>query len=75
MDRLRAGEPLLKPRLCEHSQGKHRPQLHDPGGKHRLLEDHGGRVLPPAAVVIMLGYSSFSRQKLEKAIDEMPEML
>ena len=54
MDRLRAGEPLLKPRLREHSQGKHRPQLHDLGGKHRLLEDHGGRVLPPAAVVIML---------------------
>ena len=48
------GEPLLKPRLREHSQGKHRPQLHDLGGKHRLLEDHGGRVLPPAAVVIML---------------------
>ena len=54
MDKLRAGEPLLKPRLREHSQGKHRPQLHDLGGKHRLLEDHGGRVLPPAAVVIML---------------------
>ena len=54
MDRLRAGEPLPEPRLCEHPQGKHCPQLHDPGGKHRLLEDHGGRVLPPAAVVIML---------------------
>ena len=46
--------PLLKPRLCKPAQGKHRPQLHDLGGKHRLLEDHGGRVLPPAAVVIML---------------------
>ena len=48
------GEPLPEPRLCKPAQGKHRPQLHDPGGKHRLLEDHGGRVLPPAAVVIML---------------------
>ena len=48
------GKPLLKPRLCKPAQGKHRPQLHDLGGKHRLLEDHGGRVLPPAAVVIML---------------------
>ena len=45
---------LPEPRLCKPAQGKHRPQLHDPGGKHRLLEDHGGRVLPPAAVVIML---------------------
>ena len=54
MDGLWTGEPLLKPRLCKPAQGKHRPQLHDLGGKHRLLEDHGGRVLPPAAVVIML---------------------
>ena len=54
MDKLRAGEPLPEPRLCKPAQGKHRPQLHDLGGKHRLLEDHGGRVLPPAAVVIML---------------------
>ena len=54
MDGLWTGEPLPEPRLCEHPQGKHCPQLHDPGGKHRLLEDHGGRVLPPAAVVIML---------------------
>ena len=48
------GQPLPEPRLCKPAQGKHRPQLHDLGGKHRLLEDHGGRVLPPAAVVIML---------------------
>ena len=54
MDGLRAGEPLPEPRLREHPQGKHRPQLHDLGGKHRLLENYGRRVLPPAAVVIML---------------------
>ena len=43
-----------KPRQRVHPQGEQPPQLHDLGGKHRLLEDHGGRVLPPAAVVIML---------------------
>ena len=46
---LAPGDILLV--VCQY---RDRPQLHDPGGKHRLLEDHGGRVLPPAAVVIML---------------------
>ena len=48
------GNLYLNPGSVSIPQGKHRPQLHDLGGKHRLLEDHGGRVLPPAAVVIML---------------------